>query len=264
VRHERARGGRSESGEADLRIWKFPDQVVRLAILFALAAVGVVLLSQRFVPASFGELGHYRAASLDTIKGQPIRYAGWQVCVECHEEQGLAKSRSYHRNLSCEVCHGASSDHAADPESQHPIVPRARGEACLYCHDYLPSRPTGFPQIIERNHNPMEPCITCHDPHDPTPPSTPASCSACHAEIARTKAVSHHYKVSCETCHEAAPEHRLNPRAHLPRKPTTREFCLRCHGRGADSPRDILRIDENLHGGTYLCWQCHYPHYPES
>lgn len=247
-----------------MKIWRLPDQVVRLAVLFVIAIVGLIMVRQRFVPESFGEFGHYRGAAIEAIASQDIQYAGWQVCVECHVDQGEVKGTSFHRTLSCEVCHLPANRHATDPEAHRPVVPRKRGEACLYCHNYLPSRPTGFPQIIERIHNPMEPCITCHDPHDPTPPEVPESCTACHAQIARTKAISHHYKVECETCHETTREHRENPRANLPRKPTTRDFCARCHAIGSESPPDIPRIDVNEHGATYLCWQCHYPHFPES
>jgi hypothetical protein len=247
-----------------LRIWRFPDQVVRLAFLFVLAGAAMILVRNHFVPESFGERGHYRFDSLETITSQEIRYAGWQACVECHEEEGEARSDSYHRALSCEVCHGPAHSHVEDPTSHQPPIPRKRGEACLYCHSYLPSRPTGFPQIIERIHNPMEPCVTCHDPHDPSPPEVPESCSACHAQIARTKAISHHHSVDCETCHDAVPQHRESPRANLPKKPTEREFCLGCHGVDAGSGSDIPRIDSGDHGGTYLCWQCHYPHFPES
>ena len=250
--------------EAKLRIWKIPDQVIRLAILFLIAAVALIIVRQRFVPETFGELGHYRAAAIDTVAGQDIKYAGWLVCVECHEDIGEVKSLSYHRTLSCEVCHGPASDHVADPSSFLPAVPRARGEVCLYCHDYLPSRPTGFPQILESLHNPMAPCITCHDPHDPSPPETPEACSACHAQIARTKAISHHHRIDCVTCHQTPSEHKQNPRAHLPRKPTEREFCVQCHARGATGAPDAPRIEANVHGGTYLCWQCHYPHFPGS
>ena len=28
--------------------------------------------------------------------------------------------------------------------------------------------------------------------------------------------------------------------------------------------REAPHIDMTEHGGRYLCWQCHYPHYPES
>ena len=224
----------------------------------------MIFVRQRYVPPTFGEIGHYRAAATDSVGSRAIRYAGAAICVECHEELGDTKSRSYHRTLSCEVCHGPAANHAGDPEGHKPAIPRTRGEVCLYCHNYLPSRPTGFPQIVETQHNPMEPCIGCHDPHDPTPPEVPGSCTACHGQIARTKAVSHHGKLDCRTCHETPPGHLETPRANLPKKPVQREFCGGCHAHGADSEGHIPRVDLISHGGTYLCWQCHYPHFPES
>ena len=245
-----------------IRIWKFPDQVVRVAILFVVIGVATILVRSQFIPESFGELGQYRADAIELVANQDIKFAGWQICVVCHFEQGEVKTRSYHRTLSCEVCHGPANDHVEEPDTIQPLIPTGR-EACLYCHSYLSSRPTGFPQIVEIDHNPRQACITCHDPHDPTPPEIPGSCSACHAQIARTKAVSHHSSLDCETCHEIAPEHRQAPRAYLPGKPTEREFCGKCHASDAESPREIPRVDLSTHGEMYLCWQCHYPHYPE-
>ena len=109
----------------------------------------------------------------------------------------------------------------------------------------------------------MEPCAACHDPHDPTPPEIPSECSACHAEISRTKAVSHHWSLACETCHEAQAEHSENPRAYLPTKPADRSFCGGCHSREDGVATAAPRVDMIEHGGRYLCWQCHYPHDPE-
>jgi ribosomal protein S27AE len=251
------------SGDRALKIWKFPDQVIRLGILLILVIAATVAIRARFVPESFGEIGHYRAAAIDTVRSLEIRYAGGRQCVECHDIQAEARSASYHRGLSCEVCHGASAAHAEDYESQLPVVERDSRTACLHCHEYLPSRPTGFPQIIERLHNPLQPCIGCHDPHDPTPPEIPGSCAACHAQIARTKSVSHHVALSCETCHETSPEHRESPRSFPSRKPTAREFCGQCHASPDRSRAGVPQIDLASHGERYLCWQCHYPHFPE-
>lgn len=243
---------------------KPPDQVVRLGALAVVAIGGLLYVRHRFVPATFGELGHYRAAAVEAVSQRKIQYAGAAQCAECHDDVAARKAASYHRTLSCEICHGPAARHAEDPEAQKPIVPRERGAACLYCHEYLPSRPTGFPQIIERLHNPVKPCIECHNPHDPKPPQVPESCSACHAQIYRTKAVSHHANLACETCHTVDTRHRQEPRAFLPKKPTDREFCGRCHSKDAPSPKEIPRVDMTTHGGRYLCWQCHYPHFPES
>lgn len=251
-------------GEVPLKIGRIPDQVVRLAILFILAIGSLLAARHYFIPDSFGKIGHYRADAITEISSLPVHYAGWQVCAGCHDDIVAKKNASYHRTLSCEVCHGPSAKHADDPGETKPIVPRKRGEACLYCHQYLPSRPTGFPQIIEATHNPMEPCVSCHNPHDPKPPSVPELCSACHGEISRTKAISPHARLECTTCHEAAPAHRENPRAYPPKKPTERAFCGKCHAKDAKSSPEIPRVDISDHGGSYLCWQCHYPHHPET
>lgn len=245
-----------------MRIGKVPDQVVRLAVLFICAGVAMVVVRQLLIPKSFGKYGHYRADAIDVAASQEIKYAGWNACLECHDDVEKLKSNSYHRALACEVCHGAAIEHVKDPEGHAPVVPRKRGEACLYCHSYLATRPTGFPQIIERLHNPLEPCINCHNPHDPTPPQTPSECTACHGQIARTLSVSYHALLKCETCHEVPLEHKGDPRSHPAQKPTNRAACGQCHATGAQSAASIPRIDIGTHGGRYLCWQCHYPHFP--
>jgi hypothetical protein len=253
-----------QGSEEPLRIGKFPDQVVRLAILFVIAGIGLVWARQHFVPETFGERGHYRAAAVDAAVQLPMSYAGRQLCFDCHDDQGEAVRASFHRTLSCEVCHGPALVHVDDSDELSPHIPKKRGEVCLYCHEYLSSRPTGFPQIVERVHNPMKPCTSCHDPHDPTPPETPESCAACHTQIARMKSISHHASLACETCHETEAMHREYPRGHLPRKPTQRSFCGGCHAVDAESPSQIPRVEMDTHGGTYTCWQCHYPHSPEA
>jgi hypothetical protein len=256
-----------------LSFGKVPNQVVQLAVVFAVVGVSMVLIRQRFVPESFGELGHYRADSVDQIAALEIQYAGWQVCADCHEEEVETKNQSYHRTLSCEVCHGAAWDHADEQTDETPILPKQRS-LCLQCHSYLSSRPTGFPQIVEERHEPARPCHTCHDPHDPAPSERPESCSACHAAISRVKSVSHHAPLDCTVCHETPEEHSVLPRSHLPRKPFQREFCGTCHADGAeasDIPEgvdlagyEIPRVDLVTHGGTLVCWQCHYQHSPEA
>jgi ribosomal protein S27AE len=245
-----------------VRIWKIPGPVIRLAILFAAAVAALIVARQMFVPESFGDIGHYRADVVPAIASLEIHYAGLPACAECHDDVAETKAASYHRGLTCEGCHGPAADHVDDPTEKFPVVPTGRS-SCLRCHSYLASRPTGFPQIIESIHNPMEACADCHDPHDPTPPMVPGECSACHGQIARTKSVSHHWSLECETCHEAPDGHRENPRASLPSKPTTRMFCGQCHAADASSATEIPRVDMSDHGGRYLCWQCHYPHDPE-
>jgi DnaJ-class molecular chaperone len=192
---------------------------------------------------------------------RPVHFAGASACSACHDAEPAAKEAGKHRNLSCETCHGPAAAHIENPDENKPYVPRDR-TFCPVCHAYDPSRPTGFPQINPAAHNPLKPCIACHDPHAPVPPQTPHDCAACHGEIARTKAVSAHALLECTTCHPTPEEHFTNPTAALPGKPQTRAFCGRCHGENAENP-DAVRIDLATHGAKYLCWQCHYPHLPE-
>ena len=239
-----------------------PQQIRRLAVIFALLISGLLVARHYLVPKTFGELGHYRTAAVDSLAALPIRYGGQEICAECPEEIVDKKMESRHRTVSCEVCHGPAGAHVEDPQEVHLPAPRKRGY-CPLCHGYNASRPTGFPQIDPTTHNPVKPCISCHDPHQPVTPHTPEECSACHGEIARTKAVSHHAQLPCTQCHETDEAHKDNPRMVRPGKPRTRAVCGQCHAKDSEAPKSIPRIDVESHGERYVCWQCHYPHYPE-
>lgn len=240
-----------------------PQQVSRLLIVFAVAVAGLIAARAYLIPETFGDKGHYRAAAIDSVTAQPKKYAGHQECTLCHRPIAEQRLESNHRGVACEVCHGPAADHVTSPMDVKPPAPRDR-EFCVLCHAYNPSRPTGFPQIDPVTHNVLQPCVTCHDPHAPEPPVIPQSCSACHGQIARQKGVSHHALVECTTCHEAPDEHKVTPRQARPSKPTSREFCGTCHAQDAGSPPQIPRIDLRSHNAEYLCWQCHYPHFPET
>jgi len=242
------------------------DQIIRLGTIFGLAIVGLVAARHFLVPDTFGEIGHYRAAAVETIASQEINYAGSEACAGCHYDVAEVHDSHLHRSVACEVCHGPATAHTEDPLGVVPPAPRERA-LCQLCHGYDPARPTGFPQIEPAVHNPLQPCFSCHNPHDPEPPTTPEECAACHGQIARTKAVSHHAQLACTQCHDAPTEHKVTPRLVTPSKPTSREFCGRCHAPDAVPPSEILqdvrRVDLSTHGEHYVCWQCHYPHYPE-
>jgi len=239
-----------------------PQQIARLAILFALLGSLLFVARRYLVPKSFGDLGHYRASAVDDNANRPLVYAGHDVCNTCHSEIVEKHDAARHQTVACQVCHGAAATHAESPFDHKPPAPRQRGY-CPLCHGYDPSRPTGFPQIDPVAHNPVQPCITCHDPHAPEPPRVPQECSACHGEIARTKALSRHAALPCTTCHATQEQHKVNPLLSRPNKPRTREFCGQCHAPQANSSPEIPRVDLTMHGGHYVCWQCHYSHYPE-
>ena len=240
-----------------------PQQVKILAVVFAVIIAAMVAAKSYFVPDTFGELGHYRAAAVDSIAALPIHYAGEPVCVECHDDIVDMKAGAKHVTLSCEVCHGPAAEHVDDLDTDLPMVPRKR-DHCALCHQYNPARPNGFPQVDLATHNTMKPCISCHDPHEPQLDLTEAGCGACHGEIARTKMVSHHSELACIRCHDTPDGHRTNPRQVRPDKPAARDFCGGCHARGADAPAAIPRINLADHEPKYVCWQCHYPHHPEA
>ena len=63
-----------------------PQQLPRLAVVFALAIVALVAARTLLVPATFGAYGHYRAAAVDSIAARPVRIAGRQECEECHDD----------------------------------------------------------------------------------------------------------------------------------------------------------------------------------
>ncbi len=244
-------------------IWKIvPDQVKRLSIPVVIIITAFIASRHFLVPSDFGKYGHYRASAISEVVSQEIKYSGHEACVDCHDDVEGMKKASYHRDVGCEVCHGPAEAHINDPDSNHLLAPTGRGY-CPLCHEYLPSRPTGFPQIVSESHNPMKSCISCHDAHDPKTPEVPRECEACHAEIARTKALSHHVYITCTRCHETSEEHKIRPRDYRPKTPTTREFCGGCHAKDAPSEEQITRVDMATHGERYVCWQCHYPHLPE-
>lgn len=245
-------------------LWnRIPEQVRRLSILIILLLGLFVVVRSLLVPPDFGKYGHFRASAVDEIAAQEIQYAGHAICTDCHDDVVEVKAKGYHKTVNCEVCHGPAAAHTEDPEAVELQAPRGRGY-CPLCHEYFPSRPTGFPQIVSASHNPMKSCITCHNPHDPKPPEAPRECEACHGTIARTKSLSHHVYLPCTRCHETPEEHKISPRAVLPKKPMTREFCGECHAREVPETKGIPQIDLAIHGERYVCWQCHYPHLPEA
>lgn len=240
-----------------------PQQLIPLGILFACAITALIVVRHLLVPPTFGEIGHYRAQSIEDNMNKPISYAGYYSCNECHDDIMALKNQSNHRGVACEVCHGPAAKHIEDPSENLPEAPRDRG-LCPLCHGYDPARPSGFPQIIPALHNPGHACIFCHNPHNPQLPHAPEECSACHRAIANQKSVSHHTTLACTVCHTVPAEHLTDPRSAMAQKPTQRNLCGKCHAVNAASSKGIPRIDMDTHGERYLCWDCHYPHSPEA
>ncbi len=244
---------------------RLPEQVTRLGAVIAVIVAAVLLLRFVLLPDTMFSAKPHQAAATAREMDKPLRHAGVSVCRECHGEQFDLKYEGRHRDIGCENCHGPGAAHAASPDNADllPVLPTER-EKCLACHAYDSSRPNGFPQVDPQEHKPRRQCVVCHDPHDPEPPKTPEDCGGCHGRIERTKALSVHALISCESCHVVEERHMVEPRLALPTKPGSREMCGRCHATGSTDPdASSSLVDVQSHGGTYVCWECHYAHLPE-
>lgn len=243
---------------------RIPEAVLRLLIVAALLVGAVAVVYVKVLPPllpSFRNPEYQQRTVLEHETSKDLKYAGALICSQCHDEQSTTLKAGYHRNVSCETCHGPSQAHVLNFTEVKPRAPRGR-QFCPTCHAYQSARPMGFPQINPVTHNPMEPCITCHQAHDPKPPTVPGQCAACHGEIERTKAVSPHALLECTTCHTTPEQHKITPWNARATKPQGREFCGTCHGLDGKDP-EIMKVDVATHEEKYLCWQCHYPHMPE-
>ena len=50
-----------------------PQQVSRLLIVFSIAVVALLVARRLLIPPTFGEVGHYRAAAVDSIATRSVR-----------------------------------------------------------------------------------------------------------------------------------------------------------------------------------------------
>lgn len=150
---------------------KDAQHLIRVVIIFAAAIAGFMFVRSLLVPKSFGKLGHYRADAVEEFALLPRHYAGEPACKKCHAQQVTDKSKSSHKGISCESCHGALLAHAENPKSadNRPRKPKEAEvrDFCGNCHAKSPSRPAKFPQVDVTAHNPDAPCSMCHQPHQP-------------------------------------------------------------------------------------------------
>ncbi len=240
---------------------KIPDPLLRLGIL-AGALVGAAFYGHRYlIPESLKDPAFQIRSVIARETAREPHFAGAGACSPCHPEQHDLKEQGYHRTMSCETCHGAAQAHADDPTAVKPRIPRGR-DFCPQCHAYKVSRPLGFPQINPASHNPIDPCVSCHNPHDPKPKVVPTECGACHGGIERTKALSPHARLACTNCHATPEQHKITPHLARAEKPTNRAFCGKCHAIGS-KVAEAPKVDIDSHEEKYVCWQCHYPHMPE-
>ncbi len=241
---------------------RVPEQVKRLAVVIAAVVIGVVLIRFYVIPRSLVATSMHRAAAIEREIAKPVKLAGSNTCQTCHDDEYVKKSKGFHKNLACEGCHGPAAQHAEDPMSVKPPAPRDR-KFCPVCHAYDASRPTGFPQINPTVHNPAQALHRVPQSARPgAAPDAPGLLGLPRADRADEGRVEPR---ACSRARHATGSPSSTRRRRGPRcrpSPTTREFCAKCHGQ--DSPqKEPPKVDVSTHGGSYLCWQCHYPHLPE-
>jgi hypothetical protein len=147
-------------------VLKESEHLVRVVIVVAVAVLVFYLIRRIVVPPSFGEYGHYRAASLGEIRARPVSFAGQAACAVCHDEIAQKRSQGKHAKVACEACHGPLAQHADDPDT-HKVQKPDVATLCVRCHEADPAKPKSFPQVDSKDHAQGALCNACHDPHRP-------------------------------------------------------------------------------------------------
>ena len=239
-----------------------------LIALVALAAVARYLA----VPATYGDLGPYRAAALPKAREGTPQHLGQEACASCHAREVKLHAKDAHAHVQCEACHGPAAGHVRDGKKARAMTTPKGKAPCLACHRKITGRPGSFPQIDWKQHfafvgvkEEKTPCTTCHDPHEPLFMDRDLRsarlhpvvhrCRDCHSGAERdakaVKPAGHPAIFECSYCHKQTAED-FAKRTHRKVRCTTchiffREsafagriirdadprFCLLCHGAGA-------------------------------
>ncbi len=119
------------------------------------------------IPATFGQYGFYRGASLEEMEQLPVKFAGKEACIECHNEINEMLVQDVHSEIHCETCHGPGKKHCED-EGKFLLEKPTSRESCGICHSKNAARKknTIF-QVDLKEHNINKQCIECHNPHKP-------------------------------------------------------------------------------------------------
>ncbi len=143
-----------------------PQQIKRLAIVFAVLITGFLIARHFLIPESFGQYGHYRGYALDENKAHDTKYVGEAICADCHDDMMELKVSDLHAEISCETCHGPGWKHIKEPTAGQFRIPESR-DFCGTCHSINPARPDFIKQVDLSEHNIEANCIECHNPHAP-------------------------------------------------------------------------------------------------
>ena len=180
-------------------------------IFMFLIAIGILGFFARWIlrPASFGEIGHYRADSLVEMLNLELVHQGKEVCRECHDTIYEIHEKDIHFSVQCENCHGPGNIHVKYHQGELELISKNLAtmpkeytlEGCLFCHRELLARPRTYAQVNRTEHyeflhvtDEETNCIACHNPHEPLFLLDEVSQARVHPII-----------YECDVCHDIQP-----------------------------------------------------------
>ena len=144
-----------------------PPQLKRLVLAFTIFISAFLIIRHFLVPETFGQYGFYRGASLEEIAQTPVKYAGQEVCFNCHQDIEDLKQLDVHSEVRCETCHGPGQNHSENGGTTLLELPVSR-ESCGICHSKNAAKQKdAIYQVSLEEHNTQKKCIECHNPHQP-------------------------------------------------------------------------------------------------
>jgi cytochrome c553 len=193
-----------------------PKHIVRLLFLLGFSLLLAVAARFWLTDPSFYKYGQYRADAIPELAAGSPLFKGSAHCRSCHDEKAVDTSGGAHKSVLCEVCHGTSRGH---PDTGKMQIPNDTIVLCSNCHEAMPARPAGQPQIVLAEHpSPGEAgsqCHTCHDPHSPAddgPGLEPPGAGAQQGDLADAAASVTELVSKCARCHGKRGEgRRKNP-----------------------------------------------------
>ena len=86
-----------------------PAHIVRLLILLTAFMILAIAGRNYVLDPSYYQFGDYRGDSVIEMAANPQpQFRGPAYCQACHGERHAEWSAGVHRNVKCEVCHGAA------------------------------------------------------------------------------------------------------------------------------------------------------------
>ena len=194
-----------------------PKHIFRLVSLVLVFGVIGYAARTYFTANSYYEYGTTAATSVAEIAADKPKYQGTAYCQTCHVQRYAEWSKGVHNStavgkvVKCEVCHGPagrrdpppgyinSATGPVHPDNVKLVVPTDTVKLCTLCHEQIPGRPQGQPQIVVATHAGTTQCTTCHNPHSPRIIGAAAATTGPSGDAAAGKAKAE--ASNCAACH---------------------------------------------------------------